>query len=155
MRSITEHVLHLWQIHSWEAQGLHCCAIPKKTMKLGPKGLTMRTYMYIVQYQLLTNQHSVMALPGLVENFKPKMISSPSLVLLAHSLFTMILFYRGDGVKGLHGNPGGSSPHSDDSDCSINKDSSLITPKSEPSSAHPLKKQLHQVGAYFHKVVTV
>ena len=118
-------------------------------------GLAMRMYMYIVQYLLLTNQHSVMALPGLVENFKPKMISSPSLVLLAHSLFTMILFYRGDGVKGLHGNPGGSSPHSDDSDCSINKDSSLITPKSEPSSAHPLKKQLHQVGAYFHKVVTV
>lgn len=42
-------------------------------------------------------------------------------------------------------NPGGSSPHSDDSDCSMNKDSSLITPKSEPSSGHPLKKQLHQV----------
>ena len=48
-------------------------------MKLGPKGLAMRMYMYIVQYQLLTNQHSVMALPELVKNFQPEMFSFPSL----------------------------------------------------------------------------
>ncbi|KAF6037414.1 SIX2 [Bugula neritina] len=51
---------------------------------------------------------------------------------------------RGENGKSLH-NAGGSSPHSDDSDCSLTKDNSLIKPKSEPSLHEASrKKQLEQ-----------
>ncbi|XP_067941307.1 homeobox protein six1-like isoform X2 [Watersipora subatra] len=51
---------------------------------------------------------------------------------------------RGENVKASHN--GGSSPHSDDSDCSMTKDGSLITPKNEPiHHQSSLKKQINQM----------